>query len=84
MTVGGKLATIDAMATEIVATFEKQTCIQVVVPPDAIRTARTDTKKAPKAFGLPIEIQVTNSKVAWANGPCSIAHVIFQRIDTIL
>jgi hypothetical protein len=84
VTVGGKLAAIDALDTEIVATFEKQTCIQVLVPPDAILTAHTDTKKASKMFGLPIEIQVTNPKVTWANGPCSVAHVIFQRTDTIL
>jgi hypothetical protein len=91
--VGGKLATIETMDTDIVASFEKQTCIQVLVPPDATLSKSTAASTSTRAgsqksqkevmYGLPIEIQVTNSKVTWSNGPCSVAHVIFQRADTI-
>jgi len=87
--VGGQPAVVTAIDTDIVASFEKQTCVHVAVPltarlvkrPVSTRSSRTNQSAS---YGVLLTIQVTSKRVTWTRGPCSVAHVIYQRTESNL
>ena len=93
-TVGGINASkVEWVYSDVVAYVGKRLCVTVEIPDDAKLVTEKEAVRAAKAarrlrrsqhrqlasrLGLGVEIRVTNERVTWHKGSCSIAHVIWQ------
>lgn len=84
VTMQGQRARLEPIQSDSIAVFEKYPCVQVVLPHDAV-VSEAPAQVLPTigvgTFGLTLQVKVTNPQVTIKNGPCSIAHVIYETIS---